>query len=91
MLHEAGNHPGPVRRLDVTGVRYIDWETSVQPGGTPIEEDPMSEAVAPTGPRPGEPAPAIEATATGNGVFRLADHLGMWVVVYFYPRANTPG
>lgn len=51
----------------------------------------MSEAVAPTGPRPGEPAPAIEATATGNGVFRLADHLGMWVVVYFYPRANTPG
>jgi len=39
----------------------------------------------------GMPAPAIEATATGNGAFTLADHLGKWVVVYFYPRANTPG
>jgi peroxiredoxin Q/BCP len=40
---------------------------------------------------PGDPAPAIDAIATGGGPFRLADHLGRWVVVYFYPRANTPG
>lgn len=39
----------------------------------------------------GQPAPAIEASATGDGAFRLADHLGTWVVVYFFPRANTPG
>lgn len=39
----------------------------------------------------GDPAPAINATATGDGPFSLADHLGKWVVVYFYPRANTPG
>lgn len=36
-------------------------------------------------------APEIEATATGNGPFKLSDHRGKWVVVYFYPRANTPG
>jgi peroxiredoxin Q/BCP len=39
----------------------------------------------------GDPAPAINATATGDGEFLLAEHLGTWVVVYFYPRANTPG
>jgi peroxiredoxin Q/BCP len=44
-----------------------------------------------TMPRPGDTAPDIdEPTATG-GRFRLADHRGSWVVVYFYPRANTPG
>jgi peroxiredoxin len=42
-------------------------------------------------PKPGESAPDIdEPTATGSR-FRLADHLGQWVVVYFYSRANTPG
>lgn len=40
---------------------------------------------------PGEPAPPIDAeTATGDR-FALSDHLGMWAVVYFFPRANTPG
>lgn len=39
----------------------------------------------------GDTAPAIDAeTATGQR-FSLADLLGMWVVTYFYPRANTPG
>lgn len=39
----------------------------------------------------GMPAPEIDATATGGDRFRLSDHRGTWVVVYFYPRANTPG
>ena len=39
----------------------------------------------------GMPAPGIDAVATGNGPFTLSDHRGRWVVVYFYPRANTPG
>ena len=42
-------------------------------------------------PQVGEEAPAIEAEATGGDPFRLVDHRGSWVVVYFYPRANTPG
>ena len=44
-----------------------------------------------TMPAVGDPAPAIEApTATGEH-FSLAANTGSWVVVYFYPRANTPG
>jgi len=42
-------------------------------------------------PEAGQPAPPIEAPVTGGGTFALGDHLGKWVVVYFYPRANTPG
>jgi len=42
-------------------------------------------------PQPGETAPTIDAEMTGGGRFVLADHAGQWVVVYFYPRANTPG
>ncbi len=39
----------------------------------------------------GETAPDIDQpTATGER-FRLADHRGKWVAVYFYSRANTPG
>jgi thioredoxin-dependent peroxiredoxin len=39
----------------------------------------------------GREAPEIVATVTGGGAFRLSEHRGRWVVVYFYPRANTPG
>ncbi len=42
-------------------------------------------------PQPGDPAPEISAAVTGGGGFDLAEHRGKWVVVYFYPRANTPG
>lgn len=39
----------------------------------------------------GHEAPNIDATATGDGAFKLSEQRGSWVVVYFYPRANTPG
>ncbi len=39
----------------------------------------------------GQHAPDIDAPMTGGEPFRLSDHRGQWVVVYFYPRANTPG
>lgn len=48
-------------------------------------------------PKVGQPAPPIDATTTGGARFHLSDHvgsrvvIGKWVVVYFYPRANTPG
>lgn len=42
-------------------------------------------------PSVGDPAPAIDEKTTGGGRFVLADHLGSWVVVFFYVRANTPG
>jgi peroxiredoxin Q/BCP len=39
----------------------------------------------------GDPAPPIVAPITGGGTFELSAQRGSWVVVYFYPRANTPG
>ena len=42
-------------------------------------------------PKVGDHAPAIEAQQTGDGPFSLAAQRGKWVVVYFFPRSNTPG
>ena len=42
-------------------------------------------------PEVGEKAPGISATTATGDHFDLSDHLGSYVVVYFYPRANTPG
>jgi thioredoxin-dependent peroxiredoxin len=42
-------------------------------------------------PSTGDPAPAIDAATATGGHFSLAEQAGKWVVVYFYPRANTPG
>jgi thioredoxin-dependent peroxiredoxin len=39
----------------------------------------------------GQEAPEIDANVTGGVRFRLSEQRGSWVVVYFYPRANTPG
>lgn len=42
-------------------------------------------------PEAGQTAPAVEATTALGEHFSLAALKGSWVVVYFYPRANTPG
>jgi thioredoxin-dependent peroxiredoxin len=42
-------------------------------------------------PAVGDIAPAIEALTATGGSFSLAGQAGKWVVIYFYPRANTPG
>jgi peroxiredoxin Q/BCP len=42
-------------------------------------------------PRVGDAAPNVDATTATGDHFSLAEHRGRWVVVYFYPRANTPG
>jgi len=38
-----------------------------------------------------QPAPALELPATGGKSFRLGDVKGRKVVLYFYPKDNTPG
>ncbi|WP_313695743.1 thioredoxin-dependent thiol peroxidase [Halorarum halobium] len=40
---------------------------------------------------PGDDAPAIELPNQHGDTIALADHEGEYVVVYFYPRADTPG
>ena len=41
--------------------------------------------------QPGDPAPAFTAMATDGSVITLAALKGSPVVVYFYPRDDTPG
>ena len=35
--------------------------------------------------------PDFEALSTGNKTIKLTDYSGLFVIVYFYPRDNTPG
>ena len=42
-------------------------------------------------PVPGEPAPGFCLRNTAGSETRLEDYLGKWVVLYFYPKDNTPG
>jgi len=39
----------------------------------------------------GKPVPDIEIPTTENQSFRLSDLQGRFVVLYFYPKDNTPG
>ncbi len=39
----------------------------------------------------GKPVPDIEVVATDDQQFKLSDLLGKNVVLYFYPKDNTPG
>lgn len=39
----------------------------------------------------GEPVPDFSATATGDATVTLSDLRGRQVVIYFYPKASTPG
>ena len=38
-----------------------------------------------------QPAPDFELPATGGSSFRMSDYKGRGVVLYFYPKDNTPG
>ena len=39
----------------------------------------------------GEPAPAFEMPASGGRTVRLGDYAGKPLLLYFYPKADTPG
>ena len=39
----------------------------------------------------GKPVPDFELSSTANTPFRLSLHHGMNIVIYFYPKDNTPG
>jgi peroxiredoxin Q/BCP len=40
---------------------------------------------------PGKPVKDFSLPATGGGEFRLSEHRGKELVLYFYPKDNTPG
>jgi peroxiredoxin Q/BCP len=39
----------------------------------------------------GKFVPDFELPSTGDSVFRLSQHLGKNIIIYFYPKDNTPG
>ncbi|WP_456404635.1 peroxiredoxin [Thiolapillus sp.] len=39
----------------------------------------------------GKKIPDVELLLTGNKTTRLSDYQGKWLVLYFYPKASTPG
>ena len=39
----------------------------------------------------GQKAPTFSLPSSAGGEFSLADAKGKWVVLYFYPKDNTPG
>jgi len=41
--------------------------------------------------QPGDPAPDFESLTDAGETFRLSDLKGKTVVLYFYPKADTPG
>ena len=41
--------------------------------------------------KPGDPAPVFSAVTSGGGKLALADLAGTNVILYFYPRDDTPG
>jgi thioredoxin-dependent peroxiredoxin len=48
-------------------------------------------AMAGTIPEAGQKAPAISLPSQDGGLVSLKDFAGKWVVLYFYPKDNTPG
>ncbi|EEF78632.1 peroxiredoxin [Methylophaga thiooxydans] len=39
----------------------------------------------------GQPVADFEVPSTGDKTFRLSDHKGKNILIYFYPKDNTPG
>ncbi|NOQ16505.1 MAG: redoxin domain-containing protein [Methyloprofundus sp.] len=39
----------------------------------------------------GNPVPDFKAMSTGDKTIKLSDYKGQYVLLYFYPRDNTPG
>ena len=39
----------------------------------------------------GNPVPDFEALSTGDKTVKLSDYHGKYLIIYFYPKDNTPG
>ncbi len=95
-------HPSRLARLPQTALRvYVSivlalWiagcqsNRSTSSGPTP---DPaaMEEAAARQSTVVGQPAPTFKLPDHNNKPFDLADQRGKWLVLYFYPKDDTPG
>ena len=44
-----------------------------------------------TMPQAGDPAPTFSAPADSGKTVSLSDYRGQWLVLFFYPKDDTPG
>jgi peroxiredoxin Q/BCP len=44
-----------------------------------------------TTPKAGDPAPSFTSVNENGKAVSLAEYLGRWVVLFFYPKDDTPG
>ena len=77
----------------LTGCETAQRRASVHPRSTAPPPDPaaMEAAAARTSPIVGRPAPAFTLSDHSDKPFTLADQRGRWIVLYFYPKDDTPG
>lgn len=57
----------------------------------PVAEPSTPAPSASAQPKVGDLAPTFTTTATDGSTIRLGDFAGKWVVLYFYPKDDTPG
>ena len=76
-----GPHPRVGLGAVASKVRYIPTDPAYPEGHVDVNRQPEI----------GEIAPPIKATTATGEPFDLAEHLGGYVVIWVFPRANTPG
>lgn len=91
----AKTAPAKSRRAKGTGARSAPRQVAkpaAKPSPKPSPKPaPKPVAAKSSGLAPGTPAPAFRLTRDGGATVALSDFAGRKLVVFFYPRANTPG
>jgi thioredoxin-dependent peroxiredoxin len=90
----SGARPGRIRydgsRINDTQERGKQMFSGLQKGALAVfSAAVVSLAVA--APMQGQSAPGFRLQDQNNEWHALADYSGQWVVLYFYPKADTPG
>jgi peroxiredoxin Q/BCP len=80
----AQSHSAPSKKLKLP-VSEDSAPLAKKPGGT------IGKPVVAEGAREGTKAPAFRLPRDGGGTVSLADYSGKKLVLFFYPRADTPG
>ena len=80
----------------MTAAGLLLYATAVMAAGTPAQhtktkEKPMTANTEPVELAVGMKAPDFTLPATDTGKVTLSDLKGKWVVLYFYPKDDTPG
>ncbi|MEK7396133.1 MAG: redoxin domain-containing protein [Candidatus Poribacteria bacterium] len=74
------------------GVKTTPQATPKMDAKTPeAVSSPTEEKSLSIDPRVGTLAPDFEAQSTNGKTVKLSDFKGSWVVLYFFPKAFTPG